>query len=488
MQKRSSKRKKQAQLAFIYSLMTVTVIMIVTVLVLVMQGYRFNRFDGKVEQGGLVQFDSKPNGASVDVDTVRLANQTPNKITVTAGEHTFTLSKPGYTTWKKTTNIVPGTVLWLNYIRLFPATPIVQDVATLNGVDSSLPSPDHNYLATIPVAGEPVVVLTRTNSDTVDVVRTSIPLDMYTVATDPKSQQFVLKSWDRDNRYVIIQHNYDGQTEFLSYDTRGSNETKNISKSLGVDAKKVVYQVGHSDIVYILTANGELRRGHLGNVTLSGPLVANVQDFNQFDESLLTYTTGIDTVTKQRSVGYLTNGASKSRTVRSYTDDGSAPLSMRIGKYYGDHYLVIAYGQKAEIYDATIPSSDAANGPMLDIMTTFDTPGVVRYTGFAPGENRFVYAQTDTSYVAYDLEWEAKYTTPFAATPTRELDWEDGFHTTDTTGGSLAQYDYDGTNKYIVSSGVADKTPALSNNSKYLYYYTVSGETVKLVRQKLTVD
>lgn len=468
--------------------MTVTVIMLVSVLVLVMQGYRFNKFDGKVEQGGLVQFDSKPAGASVDVDTVRLANQTPNKITVTAGTHNFTLSKQGYTTWKKTANVAPGTVLWLNYVRLFPSTPIVQDVATLGGVDSSLPSPDHNYLATIAVASEPNVMITKTNSDTVEVAKTAIPTNAYTAAVDPKTHQFILKSWDHDNRYVIVQHNYDGQTEYLSYDTRGNNEAKNISKLLGVDAKKVAYQVGHNDIVYILTANGELRRGHLGNVTLSGPLLSNLQDFSQYDESLVTYTTNPDATTKKRSVGYYTEGASKARMVRHYPDDASVPLVMKVGKYYGDKYMTIAHGQTIEIFVVTLPSSDSSSTPAFEQVAKYDVGSTIRHAGYAPGENRFVYAQTDTSYVTYDLEWETKYTTPLAATPTRELDWEDGFHMVDTTGGSFVQYDYDGTNKYIVSTNVLDKTPALSNNSKYMYYYTGVGEATKLVRQKLTVD
>ena len=49
MYKAPSKRKKRTQLFFIYSLMITSVVAIVAILVLILLGYRFNRFDGKVE-------------------------------------------------------------------------------------------------------------------------------------------------------------------------------------------------------------------------------------------------------------------------------------------------------------------------------------------------------------------------------------------------------------------------------------------------------
>jgi hypothetical protein len=74
-------RKKRAQLFFVYALMAVAVVVTVAALVLVMLGYRFNRYDGTIEQGGLVQFDSKPSGATVMLDDITLANRTASKVT-----------------------------------------------------------------------------------------------------------------------------------------------------------------------------------------------------------------------------------------------------------------------------------------------------------------------------------------------------------------------------------------------------------------------
>ncbi|HPQ82798.1 MAG TPA: PEGA domain-containing protein, partial [Candidatus Saccharimonas sp.] len=98
MHRKTSKRRQRAQLTFVYMVMTFAVVASVATLMMIVLGYRFNRYDGKVEQGGLVQFDSRPSGAEVTLDTVQLANKTASKITATAGAHAVTMTKPGYTT------------------------------------------------------------------------------------------------------------------------------------------------------------------------------------------------------------------------------------------------------------------------------------------------------------------------------------------------------------------------------------------------------
>ena len=114
MPRKINKRRLRLQLTFVYGIMILAVVAIVAVLVLVVQGYRFNRYDGKLEQGGLVQFDSQPSGATVSADNSVLANKTASKIVLSAGNHTVTIGKDGYSTWKKDVVVKPGTVLWLN--------------------------------------------------------------------------------------------------------------------------------------------------------------------------------------------------------------------------------------------------------------------------------------------------------------------------------------------------------------------------------------
>jgi flagellar basal body-associated protein FliL len=84
-----SKRRKRVQLTFIYMLMVLSIVSIVFVLILVVQGYRYNSYDGKVEQGGLVQFDSRPSGATVSVDDITLSARTASHSTPPGVTETF---------------------------------------------------------------------------------------------------------------------------------------------------------------------------------------------------------------------------------------------------------------------------------------------------------------------------------------------------------------------------------------------------------------
>jgi hypothetical protein len=165
MPKKLTKRRLRLQLTFVYGIMILAVVAIVAVLVLVVQGYRFNRYDGKLEQGGLVQFDSQPSGATVTADNSELANKTASKIVLSAGNHNITIGKSGYSTWKKDVIVKPGTVLWLNYALLFPTNPKVNTAAKYTAVASALPSPNEHTMAVMPDAAMPEITLTSLNTD-----------------------------------------------------------------------------------------------------------------------------------------------------------------------------------------------------------------------------------------------------------------------------------------------------------------------------------
>ena len=102
--KPSPRKKPKANIAsrtLIYILMVLTILAVVAVMVLVIRGYRYNPQDGKLEQGGLLQYDSRPSGADVFMGETRLANQTPNKVTVSSGTHTIKMTKKATTTGER---------------------------------------------------------------------------------------------------------------------------------------------------------------------------------------------------------------------------------------------------------------------------------------------------------------------------------------------------------------------------------------------------
>jgi hypothetical protein len=94
-----SKRQQRLKLIGIYSLMTLGVGILVTFLVFIMLGYRFNRDTSSIQQGGLVQFASRPTDAQVTIGSAKLGARTPSKITTNPGNYTVKMNRSGYKGW-----------------------------------------------------------------------------------------------------------------------------------------------------------------------------------------------------------------------------------------------------------------------------------------------------------------------------------------------------------------------------------------------------
>ena len=489
MYKATSKRKKRAQLVFIYSLMTLSVVAIVAILVLIMLGYRFNRFDGRVEQGGLVQFDSRPSGASVSVDGTTLANKTASKITLTTGQHDVTMSKDGYNDWRKTVEVKPGAVLWLNYAFMLPKQPIVDTVATIPAASSVLASPDRKYIAVVQTPSDASLTVVPVNDDKPQFQQVAFDPKVYTAPAEGASQSFALVAWDKDSRHGLVKHIYnDGKAEYLWVDLRGQDTQRNITTSLGVDIASAEFSLDDSNILYVLTMNHELRRINIANNTLSGPLVAQVASFTQADRSTVTFTTLPDE-TMKRSVGYLTNGSSVPRLMRSTTEPESTPFSMVIAKYYGDQFMVFLKGQTVEIMTGDIPASASNTLPNLTQVAKFNAAGPVANLSFSPYEKRFVSAEYSGGVAVYDLELHKLSTATFSTPQARKLDWLNTYHFATTAGGNISLFDFDGTNGQSLAAATLDMPVTLSENNKYVYHFAAGdNSTVKVVRTKTTTD
>jgi len=93
--KKPTKKQLLIRRIIVSVIATLSVLIILTVTILFMLGYRLDSGNGRLEQGALMQFDSKPGGASVSVDNKNVGT-TATKQTVVAGVHTVTMNKTGY--------------------------------------------------------------------------------------------------------------------------------------------------------------------------------------------------------------------------------------------------------------------------------------------------------------------------------------------------------------------------------------------------------
>jgi hypothetical protein len=460
-----SKRKQIIQRAIIYGIMSTTVIGLVVVLVFIMLGYQFNRDDGRIEQGGLVQFDSRPTGGTVSIDGASFGTRTPSKTTLLAGQHFVTMTRDGYKSWQKSVDVIAGSVLWLNYTRFIPNDLKPANVADFSTVSSTSVSPNSKWMLLKENPSDASLHLFDLSGDTVKHTTLELPAGSYTPTTEGRAHSFSLVKWDPDSRYVIVKHVYDDtKTEWLVVDTQNVDETKNVTKLLSIDASKLVFSGNNPKILYAQIGS-DVRRVDLGLATLSRPLVSNVSEFSLYDDSTIVFSSLIDPDTKKRSVGYYDEGADNIQTVRSYSDDGTALLHLALGKYFSDTYFAISYGEKIDVL-----KGDFSNSSKAKQVASTTIAGGAQYLS-VPTDGRFVVAQHDGTYVVTDLELNKTTTTTLkgASEVKEQLQWLDTYTVWSDRDSMVRLYEFDGANQHDIMPVTPGFNVTLNPDAKYLY-------------------
>lgn len=490
MYRQPSKRRLLLQRIAVYGLMTISTVGLVTVLIFIMLGYQFNRNDGKIEQGGLVQFETRPSGADVTIDGVNFGSQTSTKSTLTAGSHAIKMTRSGYADWQKTVSVVPGSVLWLNYARLIPSDLKVANVADFATVSSTAASEDNKWMAIKEDPSTPVIRLANLTQDTIKMTNLDLPAASFTHPGADKPQTFTLEKWDPTSRYLLVRHTYEDKLEWIVVDTQNVSETKNITTQLGVNASKVVFSNANSAILYALI-DTTVRKIDVGDNTLSGPLLTNIADFSLYDRSTITYVSLLDPMTRARTIGYYDDGAKKARTLRSYSDDGTLPLHLAIGKYFDDVYAAISYGENIEILKGDLPRSDTDTPSVMQPAGTMTLPGGAQYLTIKT-DGRFVIAQAGATTATYDLELKKMTTTTLKGTSevVKELDWLDNYMPWSDRDGMLRFYEFDGANQHDIMPVTPGFSVTLSPTGKYVYGIVASKDGTKfhLERARLILN
>lgn len=486
MNRKTKKRALRIRLAIIYTTMALAVVAIVAGTYLVIQGYRFNRYDGRLEQGGLVQFNSNPSGADVWLDSIRLANKTASKLTISTGQHAVSMTKAGYEPWKRTVTVRAGAVLWLDYIRLVPSDLKTSVATQFTGVQSGVRSPDGRRIALVEDTTQPTVTTVTVDSDTPQKKSLTLTTAQYTAPAAGESQAFAVVAYAADNHYLLVKHTYGIQTEWLSIDTTGS-AVKNITKLLGVEAAEVQYSPGDANTLFVLTNTGEVRRANVDQKVLSGPLLSAVESYNMYDANTIVYTTkaGNDGV---RTAGYLTVGAASPRVIYQTKAGDTQALQAKITKYYGKYYQVVAHGGTVMIYSGDLSASDAKSPEALVKIDSFTIDGGALYIGASPEDHRFVYAQNNQQVVTYDLDLLTTHPLALTAGTNSRITWVDQFHYVVNDGAVLWLYDYDGTNGHAMVTAADSNLAALTPNGKYLYGLNAATTGVSLTQVKMTTD
>lgn len=472
MPKRRTKRNQAIYLTLVYMTMTILVVGIVGMLVLLTLGYDFDSKSGRLEQGGLIQLDSRPRGATVTFDGNRLGSTTSTKLTATSGDHSVTMQRTGYREWQKQISLRHGEVLWLNYARLIPTSLSPEPLTTYTTATRSSASANAKWYVISRDDGSPVLDRYDLSRDDARMQQVTIPNDIYTAPTEGRAQLFEPISWASNNRLLLVRHTYDdGVAEWLTVDVEDPSNSRNLTRQLGIQVKQIMFSANDASRLYIVTSAHELREIRLGEMSLSRVLADNIDSVAVADSDTLTYQTIAD-AHGERSVGYYTDGAARPRVIESFADS-TQPLRVTLGKYFGDHYIAIMYGTRTTIQRTNLPSSASTSNYTMQRIAEVDAPAGATLS--ISSNQRFIVAENATSFAVYDLELK-KYTTTAidgVAPAHAPLRWLDPYHVWSMRDGVMRMYEFDGANIETLASGVVPSSDAtLAQDGKYLYYMT----------------
>lgn len=468
----------------VYTFMTLTVTVIVALLMLVVLGYQFNKKDGKLEQGGLLQFQSLPSGATVTLDELKLGSQTTSKATVDSGNHFVTFSLDGYRVWQKSIIVRPGQIGWLNYARLIPQeinTQSLHDYPTLSG---ALASPNQKYMLLHEAANSPDFTLVNIQGETLSYTALNLPAGSYTVPSTKKPQSFTLDSWSHDDQAVLIRHKYDGnKTEWILLNRTAPAKSVDINASYGIAPSVVQFAGTGNRLLFVQTAD-MVRRINLDEQTLSRPLVTHVDNFTGYDDKTIVYASTPSK--KQRTVGYAAINIDKPHTITTYPADGQ-PLIGAMASYFGQRYVSIVYGKTLTVLTGALPTS-GGKGSLKTFETQAVPAGVSHMT--VSDNDRFFVATTPDGYATYDLELLKYDATTWAhkSKVQEPLHWLDDYMLWSDGGGTLRFYEFDGANQQDIMPAAPGFAASLSPNGKYIYDITKTDDGYVLQRAKLILS
>lgn len=482
-------------------LMFSAIIITVLVLAFVVSGYWVSP-DFTIERQGLLQVYSTPTGADVSIDgsATSWLQRTNTSKTLTAGEHTVTLTKDGYDSWSRQINITEGLLYKLHYPRLFLLNR-TKESAFVSSANFVTISPDRNTM--LLANGTTSWQLFNLDSDSAKpktlALSKVLPFTDLTNATSPSSitdpndavsalpvgsfsGNIDSATWATDNEHVLFKITSDSTTNWLLLNIKNPDNSVNLTKEFNTDFSKIEIMDSSASNLPVLEGSN-LRTVDVHAKQLSGILLENVISFDHYHQEIVFSAAVSDEnlklIAKSSSkneenpadnpetlpyfVGLLNLG-NEEITVLKYTPEKER---VAIYKFYDDNYIATIGDKEVTVYQKNDFVKKASLGLSFSperIKVGPDGDYLAMYTG-----GNIMTLDMETLSI---INW---------STDTDSFGWLDGNMLYAVKDGVLSVYDFDGQNHRTLASDVSSRFPVTITSDKYLYYF--SGDT--LIREWL---
>ncbi len=474
------KRAHNIRLLIGYLLMAIALAIGTWILAIQTNGYNYDPKTGKVVQSGLVFVDAHPESATVYIDGQQ-KNQTDTRLVIPAGEHTLELKRDGYRSWQRQFEVGGSSIVRFAYPFLFPVNLVTRDLqlySTSPGLATE--TPDRHWLL-IQQPGS------LTNFDAVDLINKTNPVTPLTLPNNLFSaiggnHALELVEWSTDNRHVLVKHVFDGGQEFAVIDRETPAASININRLFEIPITSMTLRDKKFDQYYILDANGGvLRRADARNQQLT-PILTRVLAFRPHGADVILYVTDENSAAGKAAVRIWDN--EKIYNLRQL------PVSKRylidVARFDGRWYMAAGDDTEQKIYIYRDPFTELKRTPARPALPlSVLKVASAEYISFSANA-RFIAVQGGSEFAVYDAENndQFRYNTRLTLGPSHKAEWMDGHRLVLTSENKVVVFDFDGTNKQILSA--AEPSYSVFFDRDYSALFAISKSQVVNSRPALT--
>lgn len=488
------KKEARHRILLFVGYILIGVAIVIGTLVLLYQAYGFGiGKNGTVIQNGLVFFSSQPNPANIYVNNKLNKSQTNTRLTLPSGIYNVRLARDGYRDWQRTIEVEGGDVQHFDYPFLIPSKLTTKKVANYTAAPGLMTqSPDRRWLMVQEPGSMTAFQVYDLKNPTKAPLALNLPSTVLTKAVG--SENWRIEEWADDNKHVVLQHDYDGKTEYVLVDRTDASQALNIDTTLSITPTKLTLLNKKYDQYYWLNAAGELRSATLSDHTPK-TVLQNVLAYQPYGSDTLLYATNAgsaaNTTPKNSSssagkVLIQLKTGDNTYPIRSFAAGGSYLLDLT--KYDGTLYVVAGSSKESKTYIYKDPIGQLAKLPHQAVypiqVLHVDQPNYLSFSDNA----QFIVVERGTQFGVYDVENTKGYNftsrQPIDA-PATHATWMDGDRLTYVSGGKLTIFDYDDTNQQTLVPASSAYLPAFAPDFKFVYTLAPSTATAAAPGQEV---
>jgi len=476
-------RRHQVVIMVGYVLIAIAIALGTRLLLLQAYGFGLGK-DGIIIQNGLTYFSSQPHPARIFLNGKLEPTATNTRLFLPAGIYQAKLDRAGYRLWNRTIELQGGDVQHFDYPLLIPkqlTTKKIQDYTAIPGLFTQ--SPDRRWL----LVEEPKSMTDFKVYDLKNPARPplalSLPATLLTKATAGENWQ--LEEWGDDNVHVVLQHNYDGKTEFILLNRTDAIQSVNLNNTLASNPAKLTLDNKKYDRYYLYDTSGALRTATLSAPT-PVPLLEHVLAYQSYGSNSVLYVT--DNGAPAGKVLVKLQTGSQTYNLRSLP--AGTTYLVNLTQYSGTLYVALGAVSENKVYIYADPVGQLQSQPKQAL-----TPAQVlhvngpNYLGFS-NNAQFISVEGGNQFGVYDIQNTKgySYVTPAPLdAPQVHAAWMDGDRLAYVSGGKLLEFDYDGTNLQTLMPADSKFLPAFAPDFKNVYDVAPNAGTAELTQTSLLI-